>query len=247
MIDQKPTIVLVHGAFAESASWNGVIARLQEHGVRAIAVANPLRSLSGDAAYVHDVIASVDGPVVLVGHSYAGMVITQAAADSSNVVGLVYVNAFVPETGQSAFDLSTSAPGSTLGDALAAYPVATGGNEFVIRPELFHDQFAADLPEDVTDIMAATQRPVTQAALSEGLATDRPAWKDIPSWHVFGDQDRNIPVAVLRAGAERASSRGTTEIAGASHATSVSQPEAVAATIAAAGRAYVASLATAAV
>ena len=159
----------------------------------------------------------------------------------------MYVNAFVPDTGQSAFDLSTSAPGSTLGDALAAYPVATGGNEFVIRPELFHDQFAADVPEDVTDIMAATQRPVTQAALSEPLSTDRPAWKDIPSWHVFSDQDRNIPVAVLRAGAERASSRGTTEIAGASHATSVSQPEAVAATIAAAGKAYVASLATAAV
>lgn len=247
MTEQKPTIVLVHGAFAESASWNGVIARLQEHGVRAIAAANPLRSLAGDAAYVRDVIASVDGPVVLVGHSYAGMVITQAAADNDSVVGLVYVNAFVPDAGQSAFDLSTSAPGSTLGDALAAYPVASGGAEFVIRPELFHDQFAADVPEDVTDIMAATQRPVTQAALSEALATDRPAWKDIPSWHVFSDQDRNIPVAVLRAGAERASSRGTTEIAGASHATSVSQPEAVAAAIAAAAKAYVASLATAAV
>ena len=246
MTDQKPTIVLVHGAFAESASWNGVIARLQEHGVRAIAAANPLRSLAGDAAYVRDVIAAVDGPVVLVGHSYAGMVITQAAAGSSDVVGLVYVNAFVPDTGQSAFDLSTSAPGSTLGDALAAYPVATGGNEFVIRPELFHDQFAADVPEDVTEIMAATQRPVTQAALSEGLDTDRPAWKDIPSWHVFSDQDRNIPVAVLRAGAERASSRGTTEIAGGSHATAVSHPEAVAGTIAEAGTAYVASLATAA-
>lgn len=246
MTEQKPTIVLVHGAFAESASWNGVIARLQERGVHAIAAANPLRSLSGDAAYIRDVVASVGGPVVLVGHSYAGMVITQAAAGSTDVVGLVYVNAFVPETGQSAFDLSTSEPGSTLGDALAAYPVASGGNEFVIRPELFHGQFAADVPEDVTDIMAATQRPVTQAALSEALTSDRPAWKDIPSWHVFSDQDRNIPVAVHRGGAARASSRGTTEIAGGSHAISVSQPDAVAATIAEAGKAYVPSLATAA-
>ncbi len=237
----KPTIVLVHGAFAESASWNGVIARLQEKGVTAVAVANPLRSLAGDAAYVRDVIASIDGPVVLAGHSYGGLVITEAAADNPAVVGLVYVAAFVPETGQSAFELSTSAPGSTLGDALNAYPVATGGNEFAIRQDIFHHQFAADVPEAEAALMAATQRPVTQAALSEGLPTDRPAWKDIPSWHVFGDQDLNIPVAVHRAGAERAGSRGTHEVAGASHAITVSQPGAVAATIAEAGKAYVAS------
>ncbi|WP_309129765.1 alpha/beta hydrolase [Microbacterium sp.] len=237
----KPTIVLVHGAFAESASWNGVIARLQEHDVTAVAVANPLRSLAGDAAYVRDVIASIGGPVVLVGHSYGGLVITDAAAGNDAVVGLVYVSAFVPETGQSAFELSTSAPGSTLGDALAAYPVATGGNEFAIRQDVFHDQFAADVDEDVAAIMAATQRPVTQAALSEGLAAAEPAWKTIPSWHVFGDQDRNIPLAVLRAGAERAASHGTREIAGASHAVPVSNPDVVAQAIAEAGRAWVAT------
>lgn len=241
MIDQKPTIVLVHGAFAESASWNGVIGHLQQHDVTAIAVANPLRSLAGDAAYVRDVIASISGPVVLVGHSYAGMIITEAAAQNPQVVALVYVNAFVPETGDSASTLSVSAPGSTLGDALTAYPLVSGANEFVIRPELFHTQFAADVPETQTALMAATQRPVTQAALSDSLTTERPAWKDIPSWHVFSDSDRNIPVAVLRAGAERASSRGTTEIAGASHATPVSQPGAIAATIAEAGKAYLVS------
>jgi pimeloyl-ACP methyl ester carboxylesterase len=241
MTEQKPTIVLVHGAFAESASWDGVIARLQEHQVPVVAVANPLRSLAGDAAYVRDVIASIGGPVVLAGHSYAGLVITEAAAKNDAVVGLVYVNAFVPESGQSAFDLSTSAPGSTLGDALVAYPVTSGGNELVIRRDLFHHQFAADVPEAQASLMAATQRPVTQAALSEGLPTDRPAWKDIPSWHVFGDQDLNIPVAVHRAGAERAASRGTREISGASHAISVSQPEVVAETIAQAGKAYIAS------
>ena len=242
MHDQKPTIVLVHGAFAESASWNGVIARLQQHDVHVVAAANPLRGLATDAAYVRDVIASVGGPVVLVGHSYGGMVITAAASENPSVVGLVYAAAFVPETGQSAFDLSTSAPGSTLGDALAAYPVESGGDEFAIRPDVFHHQVAADVPEGEAALMAATQRPVTPAALSEPLAADRPAWKDIPSWFVFGDEDLNIPVAVHRAGAERAASRGTREIAGASHAISVSQPDAVTASIVDAAKAYVAGL-----
>lgn len=240
MTDQKPTVVLVHGAFAESASWNGVIARLHRKGVTAVAVANPLRSLSGDAQYVRDVIASIGGPVVLVGHSYGGLVITEAASRNDAVVGLVFASAFAPDTGESAFSLSTSAPGSTLGEALAAYPVA-GGNEFAIRRDAFHQQFAADVAEDQAALMWATQRPVTEAALSESLPTERPAWRDIPSWHVFGDQDRNIPVAVFRAGAERAGSRGTTEIAGASHAISVSQPDAVVTTIAEAAKAFLAS------
>jgi len=161
-------------------------------------------------------------------------------------VGLVYAAAFVPETGQSAFDLSTSAPGSTLGEALAAYPVATGGNEFAIRQEIFPRQFAADVPESDAALMAVTQRPVTQAALSEPLASERPAWKDIPSWFVFGDADLNIPVAVHRAGADRAGSQGTREIARASHAITVSQPEDVAATIIDAAKAYVAGLTTSA-
>jgi len=242
----KPTIVLVHGAFAESSSWNGVIAQLQQHDLHVVAVANPLRSVSGDAAYVRDVLASIQGPVVLVGHSYCGLVITEAAVGNPDVVALVYVAAFVPETGQSAFDLSRSAPGSTLGEALAAYPVSSGGDEFAILPERFHHQFAADVSPEVAALMAATQRPVTQSALTEGLPTQSPAWRDIPSWHVFGDQDLNIPVAVHRAGAERARSRATREIAGASHAIAVSQPAAVAAVIAAAGKATAAAAETAA-
>lgn len=241
MSTEKPTIVLVHGAFAESASWNGVISRLQSHGVTVVAVANPLRSLAVDAAYVRDVIAAIGGPVILVGHSYGGIVITEAAADNPAVVGLVYVSAFVPETGQSALDLSSSAPGSTLGETLTAYPVATGGNELAIRTEAFHHQFAADVAEDVAALMAATQRPVTEAALSDAVTAANPAWKSIPSWHVFGDQDLNIPLAVFRAGAERASSQETREIAGASHAALVSNPDIVAEVIASAGKAYVAS------
>jgi pimeloyl-ACP methyl ester carboxylesterase len=228
MTTEKPTIVLVHGAFAESASWAAVIRRLQEESYPVRTVANPLRGLAADAAYLRDVLSGVDGSVVLVGHSYAGLVITEAAVGDPAIVGLVYVSAFVPDTGDSAFGLSNSAPGGTLGDALAAYPLAGGGDEFAIRPDAFHGQFAADVPADVATLMAATQRPVTEAALTDALATTRPAWRDVPSWHVFGDRDRNIPVAVFRAGAERAASRGTREIAGASHAALVSHPDTVA-------------------
>ena len=241
MSEQTLTIVLVHGAFAESASWSAVIERLHHEGTalvaahgrrcRVVAAANPLRSLTGDAAYLRDVINSTGGPVVLVAHSYAGMVITEAAAHNDAVVGLVYVNAFAPEHGESAFELSTKFPGSTLGDNLVAYPVATGGNELAIRQDAFHQQFAADVPAERAAVMAATQRPATEAALTEGLPTDDPAWRQVPSWFVFGDQDLNIPVALHRFMAERAGAKVSRELAGASHALSVSEPEAVTATI----------------
>ncbi len=204
MTEEKPTVVLVHGAFADSSSWDGVIERLQAESVDVVAVANPLRTLSGDAAYVRDVIAGLGRPVVLAGHSYAGMVITEAAADNDSVVGLVYVCAFAPTHGESAFALSMLFPGSTLGDALRAYPVSTGGNELAIRPERYHAQFAADLQVAQAAVMSATQRPATETALSEGLPTDTPAWEQIPSWFVIGVEDRNIPAALQRFEAERA-------------------------------------------
>lgn len=231
MTEQKPVVVLVHGAFAESASWNGVIEQLQAKSIEAVAVANPLRSVAGDAAYVRDVIAGIGRPVVLVGHSYGGIVITEAGAANESVVGLVYVDAFAPEQGESALELSGKFPGSTLGEALAAYPVSTGGNEFVIRPEAFHHQFAADVSAEQAALMAATQRPVTEVALTDGLRTATPAWKSLPSWFVISDQDLNIPFAAHRFFAERAGSRDTREVAGGSHALSVSQPGPVAASI----------------
>jgi pimeloyl-ACP methyl ester carboxylesterase len=231
MTGQQPTVLLVHGAFAESASWNPVIPILRAESVTAIAVANPLRSVSGDAAYLRDVIAGVGGPVVLVGHSYGGMVITEAAADNDAVVSLVYVSAFAPDQGESAIALSGKFPGSTLGGTLVSYPVSTGGNEVRIKPDAFHQQFAADVPAAEGELMAFTQRPVTEAALGEGLATATPGWRRLPSWFVFGDQDLNIPVAALRFMAERAQPRGTREVAGASHAMSVSAPDAVAAVV----------------
>ena len=247
MAEQKPTIVLVHGAFAESASWDLVIQRCQAehhqfeaglrpsllggHSLPVVAAANPLRSIAGDAAYVRDVIAGVGGPVVLVGHSYGGFVITEAAAGNEAVVGLVYVGAFAPEQGESAFGLSTKFPGSSLGDALDANPVSTGGVEFAIRQDLFHHQFAADVPAIRAAVMGATQRPATEKALTDGLPTNAPAWKSIPSWFVFGELDLNIPAALHRFMANRAGSKGTLEVAGASHALMVSNPDAVATTI----------------
>jgi pimeloyl-ACP methyl ester carboxylesterase len=231
MNQREPSVVLVHGAFAESASWNGVIEQLQANGIHVIAAANPLRSVPSDAAYVRDVLAGISAPAVLAGHSYAGTVITEAAADRDQIAALVYVNAFAPETGESAFELSGKFPGSTLAEALTAYPVTTSGDELVIRADASHHQFAADVPRGQAAVMSATQRPVTQAALTEGLPTDTPAWKTIPSWFVFSDQDLNIPVALHRFMANRAGAKGIREVPGASHALSVSRPDAVTASI----------------
>jgi len=231
MTEQKPAVVLVHGAFAESASWSGVIERLQAEFVDVVAIANPLRSLTGDAAYVRDVIAGIGKPVVLVGHSYGGMVITEAAAGNEAVRALVYVCAFAPDHGESAFALSMQFPGSTLGEALLAYPVSTGGNELAIRPERYHEQFAADVSAAQAAVMTATQRPATEAALAEGLPTETPAWKKIPSWFVVGGRDLNIPPALQRFEAERTGARGVREVPDGSHAVAVSNPAAVAETI----------------
>lgn len=231
MNDQNPVVVLVHGAFAESASWNGVVERLRARSIDVVAAANPLRSLAGDAAYVRDVIAGIGRPVVLVAHSYGGMVISEAAAQNDAVRALVYVCAFAPDQGESAFALSAKFPGSTLGEALDAYPVSTGGNDLRIKPDLFHHQFCADVPADQAALMAATQRPASDVALTDALPTATPAWKTIPSWFVFSDEDLNIPVALHRFLAERAGAKETREVAGASHALSVSAPDVVTATI----------------
>ncbi|HEY9329610.1 MAG TPA: alpha/beta hydrolase [Streptomyces sp.] len=220
----KPTVVLVHGAFADSTSWNGVIDRLQDDGYPVVAVANPLRSLSGDAAYLEAVLAGIDGPVVLAGHSYGGSVISNAATGNENVKALVFLAAFLPEKGESAADLAGRFPGSTLGEALRPVPVTNAdgsqGTDLYIQNDKFRRQFAADVPRNTTDLMAVTQRPVTEAALGESAA--EPGWKTIPSWVLVATQDRNIPAAAQEFMAERAGAR-TTEVR-ASHAVSVSQP-----------------------
>jgi pimeloyl-ACP methyl ester carboxylesterase len=223
----KPTIVLVHGAFAESSSWNAVIAVLLGEGYTTIAAANPLRSVKSDASYVASIISQINGPAVLVGHSYGGAVITNAATGRSNVKALVYVAAFAPDRGETAFALSGRFPGSTLGSALAPpVPLADGGKDLYIQQDKVPAQFAADVPLAEAKQMAVTQRPVTEGALTE--PSGEPAWRTIPSWFIYGDQDRNIPAAALDFMAKRAEGRKIVAIPGASHVVMMSHAREVA-------------------
>ncbi|RVX37870.1 pimeloyl-ACP methyl ester carboxylesterase [Nonomuraea polychroma] len=224
----QPTIVLVHGAFADASSWSDVIRRLHRDGYRVVAAANPLRGLSDDAAYVRSVLDTVDGPVVLAGHSYGGSVITEAAAGDPDVKALVYIAAFIPDAGESAGELAGKFPGSTLGETLstASYPLPGGGagTELTIKQVKFHKQFAADVPATTAAIMAATQRPVSTLALEEKAT--KAAWKDIRSYALIAGQDYNIPPKAQQWMAERADAR-TVTVKDASHAVSVSEPAAV--------------------
>ncbi len=216
----QPTVVLVHGAFAESASWNGVIGRLLDRGHPVVAVANPLRGVRTDAAYLSGLLGSLDGDVVLVAHSYGGMVTSNARTD--RVRAMVFVGAFAPDVGDSAATLSGRFPGSTLADTLQAVPLPDGGTDLYIRQDRYHAQFAADSSAADAAVMAAAQRPITQSALEEPSADA--AWRTVPSWFLFGAEDRNIPAAVHRFMADRAGSRRTVELAGGSHTVAV--PEA---------------------
>jgi pimeloyl-ACP methyl ester carboxylesterase len=223
----RPTIVLVHGAFAESSSWDQVIDPLLDAGHPVTAVANPLRGLAADAACVSDHVRSVEGPVLLVAHSYGGAVMTNVDPGAGEIIGLVYVAAFAPLPGESCFELSAVFPGSTLGDALQPVPRSDGTTDLTIVQERFHEQFCADVPAPQAARMAATQRPATQEALVEPSG-ERSLWKEAPSWFIFGEQDRNIPKELEHYMAERANARRTIEIPGASHAVSVAHPGATA-------------------
>lgn len=234
---EKPTIVLVHGAFADASSWNGVVGILQHDGYRVVAVANPLRSVAGDGAYVHALLGTIQTPVVLVGHSYGGMVISNAANGQANVKALVYVAAFAPDAGESAGDLDNKFPGAVLGPALAP-PVTLpgGGHDLYVLQDKFHDAFAPDLPEGAALAAAATQRPITDIAFGEPAA-GAPAWKTIPSWFIYGDNDTAIPPAAHAFMAERAHPLATVVVHGASHVVMISHPDAVAKMIEAAATA----------
>ena len=223
----KPTIVLVHGAFAESASWNGVIDRLLAKGYPVIAAATPLRGVRIDSAYVASIIDSIPGPVVLVGHSYGGVVTTNAATGKRNVKALVYVAGLATAEGESASMLVGRLPGSTLGPTLAPpTPLSDGNKDLYILQSKFHAQFAADVPARDAALMAATQRPIVAAAFDE--LSGPPAWKSIPSWFIYGSRDKNIPPVLQPFMAERASAKGIVEVNGASHVVMTSHPEQVA-------------------
>lgn len=223
----KPTIVLVHGAFADASSWSGVVAKLVNDGYPVVAVANPLRSVKGDADYVRRIVAELKTSVVLVGHSYGGAVITEAAMAGENVKSLVYVAAFIPDVGESALELTGKFPGSTLPPTLAEpVELENGIKDLYIQQDKFHDQFAADLSPDDAKIMAVTQRPVTDFAL--GQATSNSGWQHIPSWAIYGDADKNIPPEAMAWMAKRANAKETIVVSGASHVVMVSHPEDVA-------------------
>lgn len=226
--DALPTVVLVHGAFADSSSWNGVVSRLRLEGYRVVGVANPLRDLGTDSAYLRDVLDGTEGPIVLAGHSYGGSVMSEAADGHPRVAALVYVASFLLDEGESTGELAGRFPGNELGGALSPVPVRGADGRTVddlyIQQDRFHAVFAADVPADVAALMAATQRPIVADALA-GKAT-RAAWKTIPSWTLVTRQDLAVPAEAQRFMAQRASSH-VVEV-DASHAVTVSRPDVVA-------------------
>jgi len=221
------TVVLVHGAFADASSWKGVIARLQAKGVAVTAPANPLRGIAADAAYIAAVLDQIDGPVVAVGHSYGGAVITNAATKAKNVVALVYVAAFASDEGEILGEAEGGSKDSVLNSALVSrqYPTANGGSatEFYIDPAKARDVFAGDLSDEEAALIAATQRPVADLAFGE--PSGPPAWKHLPSWAVVATGDKAAGTDVVRSMAERAGAT-ITDVAG-SHVIMISQPQAV--------------------
>jgi pimeloyl-ACP methyl ester carboxylesterase len=224
----RPTVVLVHGAFADGSSWNGVIERLQAEGLQVTAPAIPLRGIAIDSAYTGSFLDQIPGPVLAVGHSYGGAVISNAATNANNVVGLVYVAAFAPDEGETLGEVEGDSRDSVLSTAQVPlqYPTGEGSEtavEFAIDPEKLHDAFAADLSAEQAAVMAATQRPVSELAFSE--PNDEPAWKKLPSWAVVATGDKAAGTDVVRSMAERAGAT-ITEVEG-SHVIMISKPQAV--------------------
>ena len=227
------TVVLVHGAFADSSSWNGVTERLLAKGVQVTAAANPLRGISHDSAYVASVFGQIPGPVLAVAHSYGGAVITNAATGAQNVVGLVYVAAFAPDEGELLGAVEAGSKDSVLNSALVPhqYPTDTGtATEFTIDPAKARDAFASDVSDLDAAFIAVNQRPVSEVAFGE--PSGPPAWKRLPSWAVVATGDKAAGTDVVRSHAERAGAQ-ITEVEG-SHVIMISQPDAVVAVIEAA-------------
>ena len=223
----KPTIVFVHGGWADSSGWNQEITNLEQRGYLLIAPADPLRDLTSDAAYIRSVLQTISGPIVLVGHSYGGAVITNAAVGVPNVKALVFIAAFAPDKGESLVQLVTMNPGSQIGPTtldFRPYPLPGGGTgtDLYIKKSAFHDAFAADLPLQMTDQMQATQRPFSNEAFQS--PSGEPAWKTIPSWYMVATQDHALPPATERFMAQRAHA-STVEV-DSSHVAMISQPEA---------------------
>src|SRR5690349_5652455 len=225
----KPTIVLVHGAFADGSSWNGVIERLQQRGYTVIAPANPLRGVTADSAYTASLVSQIDGPVLLAGHSYGGAIISNAATSTPNVVGLVFVAAFAPDENEVLSEVEGTSRDSALGPALVQARYPTGNDdetaiELYVNPTAFYEVFASDLDEAKAGVLGASQRPVAAAAFDEKSGV--PAWKSLPSWAVVATGDKAAGSDVLLSMAQRAGAE-ILELEG-SHVIMIAQPQAVA-------------------
>jgi pimeloyl-ACP methyl ester carboxylesterase len=223
-----PTVALVHGAFADAGSWAGVTDLLLAAGVKVQALSNPLRSLTSDSAYVASALSQIPGPVLAVGHSYGGAVITNAASSASNVVGLVYVAAFAPDENETLNEVEGGSHDSVLAAALLPFQFPTGSGdesstELYVDPEKFHEVFAADLPAKQAAVLGASPRPVAVAAF--GDKTGVPAWKKLPSWAVVATGDKAAGSDVIRSMAKRAGAE-ILEVGG-SHVIMISQPQIV--------------------
>jgi pimeloyl-ACP methyl ester carboxylesterase len=225
----KPTIALVHGAWADGSSWNAVSTELQGQGFTVLTPPNLLRGVTTDAPYVASFLAQrTNGPVVLVGHSYGGFVITNAALAGGEVKALVYVDAFMPDEGETTFVVlgdsgsALAVPDPTTVLDVVGYPGAPEGDaDAYLKPDVVHTAFAPDLPEADRWLIAASQRPLTLAANT--IPSGAPAWKTLPSWAVIGTEDRIIPPAAQRRMAERAGAT-ITEV-DSSHVSMVSHPD----------------------
>ena len=220
-----PTIVLVHGAFADASSFRALYDQLVGEGVAIIAPPNPLRGLSGgDGDYTKAVLAGIDGPVLLVGHSYGGSVIT-AAGTAENVVGLVYISGFAPDEGENLTDLQSKFPAPAIIPYIVEHQLPRGGKEFTVAPKGFHESFCADIPAADAAFYAAAQRPLAGVALTEAAGV--PAWRSLPVWAVLGTADRCIDPGVHRFSYDRMGAT-VTVIEGASHVVMISHPREVA-------------------
>jgi len=230
----KPTIVLVHGAWADASSWAKVTARLQGKGYAVLSVPNPLRGLGSDAAYLAAILQQrTSGPVVLVGHSYGGAVVTNAALSDPDVEALVYVDAFVPDQGESILGLLGGGDPNALFDVVQ-YPGAPAGDvDLYVKSAVFPGVFANDLPAATAAQLAAAQRPIALSALLE--PSGAPAWKTLPSWYLLGANDHILPPALQLSMAQCAHSRITKVPS--SHLPMLSRPDAVTDLIIAAARA----------
>jgi pimeloyl-ACP methyl ester carboxylesterase len=224
----SPTVVLVHGAFADGSSWSGVIERLTTRGITTVAVANPLRGVSADSAYLASVLSQTPGPIILVGHSYGGALISNAATGNENVVALVFVAAFAPDEGEVLGQVEAGSKDSVLNSALIPrqYPTADGGSatEFFIDPAKARDAFAGDVSDQQAVLIAAVQRPVAELAFGE--PSGPPAWKEKPCWAVVATGDKAAGTDVVRSMAERTGAT-ITEVEG-SHVIMISRPDVVA-------------------